>query len=98
MNKLPDELLFDIRLVERHIKGMTTREDYERYLSLWVIATSLARLKSNIRQLLAKSKHLAFRPLIPATALNPSACDLLLPSYVEDSRPMQERDLCDKTN
>ena len=33
MNKLPDELLFDIRLVERHIeKGMTTREDYERYL------------------------------------------------------------------
>ena len=33
MNKLPDELLFDIRLVERHIeKGLTTREDYERYL------------------------------------------------------------------
>ena len=45
MNKLPDELLFDIRLVERHIeKGMTTREDYERYLESLVTATSLERL------------------------------------------------------
>ena len=33
MSKMSDELLFDIRLVERHIeKGLTTREDYERYL------------------------------------------------------------------
>ena len=33
MTTLPDELLFDIRLVERHIsKGLTTREAYEQYL------------------------------------------------------------------
>lgn len=33
MTKLPEEMLFDVRLVERHIeKGLTTREDYERYL------------------------------------------------------------------
>ena len=33
MSKLPNELLFDIRLVERHIaKGLTSREAYEQYL------------------------------------------------------------------
>ena len=93
MNKLPDELLFDIRLVERHIeKGMTTREDYERYLESLGDSNELGEtVKSNTRQPLAKSKYLAFCALILATAPNPSACDLLLPSYVEDSRPMQER-------
>lgn len=33
MPKLPEEILFDSRLVERHIrKGLTTRKDYDEYL------------------------------------------------------------------
>jgi hypothetical protein len=31
--KLPEETLFDVRLVERHIRqGLTTRADYEAHL------------------------------------------------------------------
>lgn len=31
--KMPEETLFDVRLVERHIRqGLTTRADYEAYL------------------------------------------------------------------
>ena len=33
MRDLPDEVLFDVRLVDRHIRqGLTTREAYEKYL------------------------------------------------------------------
>jgi hypothetical protein len=32
MAKLPEEILFDVRLVERHIRqGLTTRAEYEAY-------------------------------------------------------------------
>lgn len=34
MRKLPEEILFDSRLVERHIRqGLTTRKDYEEWLA-----------------------------------------------------------------
>ena len=34
MAELPPEVLFDVRLVERHIRqGLTTREDYEKYVA-----------------------------------------------------------------
>lgn len=34
MRKLPEEILFDSRLVERHIRqGLTTRQDYEDWLA-----------------------------------------------------------------
>ncbi len=34
MAELPKEILFDTRLVERHIRqGLTTRQDYEKYVS-----------------------------------------------------------------
>ena len=33
MAKLPEEILFDVRLVERHIRqGLTTRADYDAYM------------------------------------------------------------------
>ncbi len=33
MAELPKEILFDTRLVERHIRqGLTTREDYQKYV------------------------------------------------------------------
>ena len=34
MRKLPEEILFDSRLVERHIRqGLTSRKDYEEWLA-----------------------------------------------------------------
>lgn len=34
MRKLPEEILFDSRLVERHIRqGLTTRKDYDAWLA-----------------------------------------------------------------
>ena len=34
MAELPPEVLFDVRLVERHIRqGLTTREAYEKYVA-----------------------------------------------------------------
>jgi hypothetical protein len=33
MAKLPEEILFDVRLIERHIRqGLTTRAEYEAYI------------------------------------------------------------------
>jgi hypothetical protein len=33
MPKLPEEVLFDVRLVERHIRaGLVTRKEYEEHL------------------------------------------------------------------
>ncbi len=33
MRKLPEEILFDSRLVDRHIRqGLTTRKDYQEWL------------------------------------------------------------------
>lgn len=34
MRKLPEEILFDSRLVDRHIRqGLTTRKDYHQWLA-----------------------------------------------------------------
>ncbi|MBN1962376.1 MAG: hypothetical protein JW841_15695 [Deltaproteobacteria bacterium] len=34
MSDIPKEILFDVRMVERHIRsGLIKREDYEKYLA-----------------------------------------------------------------
>ena len=34
MTEIPNESLFDVRLIERHTRqGLITRQDYEKYLS-----------------------------------------------------------------